>query len=418
MNKITLKKEPTLLKLKDFSTIHFSLIFKTDYVEDKILYPELINRLIITSCFDYKTGQLFSEAFVDNLAIYYEMYEIRKPDAVYLDFQFTLPNPKVLKDYDLKSSFSLIMNSILKPNTDGDKFTDYAFNHEINYLKDYFKDFKNDYYNLIYGLFYEAINPRLRSDFRIFHLDTLDKITSKDIYSYYKENVLNNSGLLYIQGDLTREEVKDLTSDYFVIDKEKLIVPSNYDFLKPRKTTQFVEKKFPITTSILYLGYIKEDMVESDLKYLILLDDILSLSAGLSPLYKKLRIDNNLIYDASSRIDKDYGILEIFVSLNVSKKDIILKLIEECFQELQDKNNLKKYVDEAINNFKLFLKRHAEYRQDKMSDRISKDLKLDSYSAFDLKMYQEVDIDLFANYISKLKLDTIYLAEGELDERN
>ena len=69
MNKITLKKEPTLLKLKDFSTIHFSLIFKTDYVEDKILYPELINRLIITSCFDYKTGQLFSEAFVDNLAI-------------------------------------------------------------------------------------------------------------------------------------------------------------------------------------------------------------------------------------------------------------------------------------------------------------------------------------------------------------
>ena len=53
-----------------------------------------------------------------------------------------------------------------------------------------------------------------------------------------------------------------------------------------------------------------------------------------------------------------------------------------------------------------------------MSDRISKDLKLDSYSASDLKMYQEVDIDLFANYISKLKLDTIYLAEGELDERN
>lgn len=100
------------------------------------------------------------------------------------------------------------------------------------------------------------------------------------------------------------------------------------------------------------------------------------------------------------------------------KKDIVLKLIEECFQELQDKNNLKKYVDEAINNFKLFLKRHAEYRQDKMSDRISKDLKLDSYSASDLKMYQEVDIDLFANYISKLKLDTIYLAEGELDERN
>ena len=257
MNKITLKKEPTLLKLKDFSTINFSLIFKTDYIEDKILYPELINRLIITSCFDYKTGQLFSEAFVDNLAIYYEMYEIRKPDAVYLEFQFTLPNPKVLKNYDLKSAFSLIMNSILKPNTDGDKFTDYAFNHEINYLKDYFKDFKNDYYDLIYGLFYEAINPRLRSDFRIFHLDTLDKITSKDIYSYYKENVLNNSGLLYIQGDLTREEVKDLTSDYFVIDKEKLIVPSNYDFLKPRKTTQFVEKKFPITTSILYLGYIK-----------------------------------------------------------------------------------------------------------------------------------------------------------------
>lgn len=346
------------------------------------------------------------------------MYEIRKPDAVYLEFQFTLPNPKVLKDYDLKSAFSLIMNSILKPNTDGDKFTDYAFNHEINYLKDYFKDFKNDYYNLIYGLFYEAINPRLRSDFRIFHLDTLDKITSKDIYSYYKENVLNNSGLLYIQGDLTREEIKDLTSDYFVIDKEKLIIPSNYDFLKPRKTTQFVEKKFPITTSILYLGYIKEDMVENNLKYLILLDDILSLSAGLSPLYKKLRIDNNLIYDASSRIDKDYGILEISVSLNVSKKDIVLKLIEECFQELQYKNNLKKYVDEAINNFKLFLKRHAEYRQDKMSDRISKDLKLDSYSASDLKMYQEVDIDLFANYISKLKLDTIYLAEGELDERN
>ena len=159
-------------------------------------------------------------------------------------------------------------------------------------------------------------------------------------------------------------------------------------------------------------------MVENDLKYLILLDDILSLSAGLSPLYKKLRIDNNLIYDASSRIDKDYGILEISVSLNVSKKDIVLKLIEECFQELQYKNNLKKYVDEAINNFKLFLKRHAEYRQDKMSDRISKDLKLDSYSASDLKMYQEVDIDLFANYISKLKLDTIYLAEGELDERN
>ena len=64
------------------------------------------------------------------------------------------------------------------------------------------------------------------------------------------------------------------------------------------------------------------------------------------------------------------------------------------------------------------LLREKDSKYASLSNRITKDLELGYLESEYLEIYKNIDIDLFMEFLNELKLDTVYLAKGVLDERS
>ena len=418
--KIILKEEPVIIKTKKYSTIDFSLIFPIKYQKKYIYYPDFISNLIVTSSHDYPTEQEFQLARNKELIIKYRIIPRRFLNNIYLKFNFCLPDPKKVHDYNIKSAFSFIMNSILKPNASNGSFNSDVFKREYDYFKEYYANEKVDKYSTIYRNFAKAVNDKLYNKYSyIANLKELSNIDATSLYNYYKKNILDNHPLIYVYGNITKTEVNDLFKDYFKKEIENVSIKKDYYyFINPRENIQYVEKKYEISDSILYLAYMKENLTKEELIYFYFLIDIINIPVGISPLFKKLRIDNNLVYYINASLMSKYGILYLKTSFNIYKKNKVLELIQECFNELKDKDIIEKYRKIVIRTIKDNIIKNKDYKYALFVDRITKDLEL-GYSLEDyLEFYTNLDLDLFIKFINEIKLDTIYLARGDLDERN
>lgn len=419
MNKIIINQEPVLLKTKKYSTIDFSFIYPIKYDKKYLYYPDFLKNILITSCFDYKTEQEFRLEMDKRLIIRYKIIPRRYLNNIYIEFNFCLPNPKKIK-YDISSAISLIMNSILKPNASDCSFNQDAFKREYDYYLELYNNMKVNNNNKIYRDFSKSVNAKLFNKYSfIANLKDFDKITSTSLYEYYEKNIMNNFPLVYVFGNITSNEVNNLLSPFIEKNIKPVKIPKDYYvFINPRKKTQYLEKKYKTSTSNLYLAYFKDNMKKEELIYYYFLIDIFNLNIGVSPLFKKLRVENNLIYDISASLISSYGVFYIETYLNVSKKDIVLKLINECFQELKKKEVIIKYQDLVIKMLKNNLLREKDSKYASLSNRITKDLELGYLESEYLEIYKNIDIDLFMEFLNELKLDTVYLAKGVLDERS
>lgn len=418
MNKIIINQEPILVKTKKYSTIDFSFIYPIKYEKKYLYYPDFLTNILGTSCMDYKNEQEFKLEMDKKLLIRYRIIPRRYLNNIYLEFNFCLPNPKKVK-YDMSSSLSLIINSILKPNICGGSFNQSAFKREYDYFIELYNSKKADINNKIFRDFSKSVNAKLFNKYSfIANLKDFKNITPTSLYKYYELNIKNNHPFIYVFGNITPKEVDELLNPFI----EKNIKPVKlkkdyYFFINPRKETQYLEKNYKTNTSTLYLAYFKDNMKKDELIYYYFLIDIFSLNIGVSPLFKKLRIDKNLIYDIHASLISNYGVFYIETYLKADKKDIVLKLINECFQELKKKEVIVKYQTLVIEMIKDNLLREKDNKYAFLSNKIIKDLKLGYLESEYLEIYKNIDIDLFIKFLNELKLDTVYLAKGVLDER-
>ena len=159
-------------------------------------------------------------------------------------------------------------------------------------------------------------------------------------------------------------------------------------------------------------------MQKEELIYLIFLGEILNLPIGVEPLFNRIRIKNNLVYDIHSSINIFYGVITITTSFENSKKDLILKIIQEEINKLQSLKNIQRYQKKVIKMVKdnvIYKKDSKYYLYDLL---INKDIGIGYSEEEILNYYQNLDLIKFIDFLKRLKLDTIYYAKGEEKNEN
>ena len=159
-------------------------------------------------------------------------------------------------------------------------------------------------------------------------------------------------------------------------------------------------------------------MQKEELIYLIFLGDILNLPIGVEPLFNRIRIKNNLVYDIHSSINIFYGVITITTSFENSKKDLILKIVQEEINKLQSLKNIQRYQKKVIKMVKdnvIYKKDSKYYLYDLL---INKDIGIGYSEEEILNYYQNLDLIKFIDFLKRLKLDTIYYAKGEEKNEN
>lgn len=419
MNKelITLKREPYIIKNK-YSTIDFFFIFPALYKKEYMFYLLLLKQILLNSSFLYKNEKLYKRKWEDLMIISESLTNRILNNNLYLEFRLTVPNPKIVKNYDLDSSFSFFINTIYKPNIVGNKFNKKVFERERTFLKeDILMSLKN-VYSESYQKFLNLVDDKgILKDNIYNNLDLIKNANEYELYDVYNELIINNKPIIMVYGDVDKSIVS-LIKKYVNIKNEKVKLNIDYyNFLFPREKCKYVIENSKYNQSILYVAYKVKKMNNNDLIYLNLIKNILGIGAE-SLIFKTLRVDSGLVYSCSTWCDSITGLLVIETYINNNSNDIVLEKIKNLIDMLKNKEILRKEIYRVLESLKYSVIRKKDNKNKKLDDFIKYKFKFGFTIEKLIEKYSNLDLDLTIDFINRLVLDTVYFYKGDFNEKN
>ncbi len=419
MNKelITLKREPYIIKNK-YSTIDFFFIFPALYKKEYMFYLLLLKQILLNSSFLYKNEKLYKRKWEDLMIISESLTNKILNNNLYLEFRLTVPNPKVIKNYDLERAFSFFINTIYKPNIVGNKFNKKVFERERTFLKeDILMSLKN-VYSESYQKFLNLVDDKgILKDNIYNNLDLIKNANEYELYDVYNELIINNKPIIMVYGDVDKSIVS-LIKKYVNIKNEKVKLNIDYyNFLFPREKCKYVIENSKYNQSILYVAYKVKKMNNNDLIYLNLIKNILGIGAE-SLIFKTLRVDSGLVYSCSTWCDSISGLLVIETYINNNSNDIVLEKIKNLIDMLKNKEILRKEIYRVLESLKYSVIRKKDNKNKKLDDFIKYKFKFGFTIEKLIEKYSNLDLDLTIDFINRLVLDTVYFYKGDFNEKN
>lgn len=419
MNKelITLKREPYIIKNK-YSTIDFFFIFPALYKKEYMFYLLLLKQILLNSSFLYKNEKLYKRKWEDLMIISESLTNKILNNNLYLEFRLTVPNPKVIKNYDLERAFSFFINTIYKPNIVGNKFNKKVFERERTFLKeDILMSLKN-VYSESYQKFLNLVDDKgILKDNIYNNLDLIKNANEYELYDVYNELIINNKPIIMVYGDVDKSIVS-LIKKYVNIKNEKVKLNIDYyNFLFPREKCKYVIENSKYNQSILYVAYKVKKMNNNDLIYLNLIKNILGIGAE-SLIFKTLRVDSGLVYSCSTWCDSISGLLVIETYINNNSNDIVLEKIKNLIDMLKNKEILRKEIYRVLESLKYSVIRKKDNKNKKLDDFIKYKFKFGFTIEKLIEKYSNLDLDLTIDFINRSVLDTVYFYKGDFNEKN
>lgn len=331
------------IKTNKFKTISVDVNFYRAIKEDEITKRNLLKMILLDSNNNYKTEReliIESERLYD-IKISSDISRIGKFSD--LSFQTKFLNEKYTEADMNKESIIFFLSLIFDPYVKEGRFINIdkqknRLYQEINSLKD--NKIKYSMLKLM-----EKIKDKPYSYNPYGQKEDLDDITGKELYDYYKKVISEDQIDIFVLGDFSSNEMKEIFKEYFKVntfkkENKNLIIPE----LVPRKRIVKYHEYDKVSQSQLVLLCSLNNLTDFERKYTIkLYNEILGGSSS-SVLFSRVREDKGYCYYINSGVKAYDNIL--LINSGVEKKNIepAIKLIRRC---LKDINN-GKVSDELI----------------------------------------------------------------------
>lgn len=331
------------IKTNKFKTISVDVNFYRAIKEDEITKRNLLKMILLDSNNNYKTER---ELIIESE----RLYDIKISSGISrigkfsdLSFQTKFLNEKYTEADMNKESIIFFLSLIFDPYVKEGRFINIdkqknRLYQEINSLKD--NKIKYSMLKLM-----EKIKDKPYSYNPYGQKEDLDDITGKELYDYYKKVISEDQIDIFVLGDFSSNEMKEIFKEYFKVntfkkENKNLIIPE----LVPRKRIVKYHDYDKVSQSQLVLLCSLNNLTDFERKYTIkLYNEILGGSSS-SVLFSRVREDKGYCYYINSGVKAYDNIL--LINSGVEKKNIepAIKLIRRC---LKDINN-GKVSDELI----------------------------------------------------------------------
>ena len=331
------------IKTNKFKTISVDVNFYRAIKEDEITKRNLLKMILLDSNNNYKTER---ELIIESE----RLYDIKISSGISrigkfsdLSFQTKFLNEKYTEADMNKESIIFFLSLIFDPYVKEGRFINIdkqknRLYQEINSLKD--NKIKYSMLKLM-----EKIKDKPYSYNPYGQKEDLNDITGKELYDYYKKVISEDQIDIFVLGDFSSNEMKEIFKEYFKVntfkkENKNLIIPE----LVPRKRIVKYHEYDKVSQSQLVLLCSLNNLTDFERKYTIkLYNEILGGSSS-SVLFSRVREDKGYCYYINSGVKAYDNIL--LINSGVEKKNIepAIKLIRRC---LKDINN-GKVSDELI----------------------------------------------------------------------
>lgn len=417
--KLNISKKIFFVENKDFQTIQIRVLFPFEEKEKDIAKIALLPNLLIYMNEEYNTEEKYQKAKMENMIQAINCSRIMIGTTGYLSFNLLIPDTHSLRKNILEKQIKFFEKMIYHPKIINQGFDPFEVEREINSLTMAIENNskKINFYQARKGL--ELIDKDgILSRSIDNHQEQLKEITPQNLYEYYLKIIKNKTPMIFVMGNVDKQEITEYINKYLYKKNTKVQykIDLNYNYFQsPNKDIQRVSETSNFKSSSLSLYYKVENMKKSDAIYLELIRNLLaSLSSHL--LNKKLRNEYELIYSSKVIDYPNFGIFEITVHIDKDKKDITEEKIQEVLENLKDPEFIAPYLENIKNRKRINLLRLSDDKFSILSDYMKKTLKIEKKAEEQYKQIKQIKPQEIADFINRLKLDTVYFIEEETHE--
>lgn len=338
---------------------------------------------------------------------------------IHLTSSFINENYLVEKENLFSKQLDLMKDILFSPLLENGEFTKTVIEQKKRELKERLAALKDDKYSYALDKTLECMGQgEVLGLSGIGYEEDIDQISAKDI-NQALEYMLNDDTIeIYAVGHFSQENIEQI-KNCFTFASRKPNYQAALTFKSSREAVQNLSEIQNLTQSKFNIGFqANTDFLSENHEAMTIFNGIFGAFSH-SRLFKNVREKHSLCYYISSSYDAFNGVIIVSCGIEADQAEHVLDLVNEQLQDIQNghisdeelavtkimfANSLKKSQDEPGNIILLKYNR----------DIVNKTETTDEY----LKKLLAVTKEEIINASKLLKLDTIFLLKGEIDDGN
>lgn len=404
-----------VIKTDVFKTVTLEINFLRKIKKEEITTRNFLSEILVQSSKNYPSKRLLALKSNDLYNANISTQNSRIGNFSDLSFSLQFLNEKYTEIGMQKKSIEFFFDTIFNPNVKDNNFDLKSFNIVKEAIKTEIKSVKDNMtkYALIKML--EKMGKDEPYTYIGFgYLEDLEKITTENLYEYYKDVLRSDKVDIFIVGDVDVEEIVSLVNNNLKINtvKKELGNPViEHDKIRSRLSK--VSEWENIIQSKLNIGCKLKNLSEFERKYVLLVYNEILGGSSESKLFKNVREKNSLVYYVNSALKIYDNLLMIYCGLNKKDSDKALNIIKKEMTNMKKGNILDEEIKVAKEGIITSLNTITDSPARIISLYFSKELTSGDDINKRIEMVNKVTKEDIISLASKIKIDTVYLMYGE-----
>lgn len=413
-----------VIKTNKFKTVTVKVNFKRKLEKQEITMRNMLINMLCESTEEYNSKRLMNIACEDLYELQYGASNYISGKYNIMGFGITFLNEKYTEQGYTEKSIDFLTNIIFKPNIECKKgikyFKEENFKQAYDLLKNNIISFEEDPGTYSRVRMQEVMEPDSCISYRgCGYLEDLESIDSKKLYKYYESMINSDIIDIFVIGEVNVSSIKRIIESCFK-DLKTLKKPTESHFILPNKKRlipKVYKESKDISQSKLAIGLKIDKMTDFELRYVLNVYSYILGGGPDSKLFKNVREKNSLCYYISSVASPLTSTLIIQAGINASDFKLATSLIKKELSNMRK----GKFTDEDIIKAKITYINGLKELEDSSRSLISLYAGMEYLNSNTLE-----DRFIYINKVTKadvlklskkIHMDTIYLLEGEDNEK-
>ena len=408
-----------VIKTNNFKTVRVEVKFRNVVKKEEITLRNLLKMVLIESTKKFDTERKFVIESEELYDLKLSSTSSRVGNFTTLSFNLTFLNEEYTEKGLHNKSLDFLMEVLFNPNVSNNKFDSLSFNNCVNKLEKSImgrKDNKTKY--SIFALLQHMGDYAYSYD-QYGYLSDLKNIDEAKLYEYYKKVLMNDLVDVYVIGNVDSNEIKEYFINNFKINsfkKEK--TNALIDEVLPRKRVKVFKEEDVVNQTKIAIGLRFNDVSEYERKYVLYVYNEILGGSGNSLLFDTVREKNSLAYYINSIAQGYDNLLIIYTGIDKDRVDLGLKLIKKTIKDIEKGKFTLDMFNNAVNMITSSLKLSLETQPSVINNYYAMNILNSDDINTRISKFEKVTKEDVINFSKKIKMDTIFLLEGDHNEED
>lgn len=408
-----------VIKTNNFKTVRVEVKFRNVVKKEEITLRNLLKMVLIESTKKFDTERKFVIESEELYDLKLSSTSSRVGNFTTLSFNLTFLNEEYTEKGLHNKSLDFLMEVLFNPNVSNNKFDSLSFNNCVNKLEKSImgrKDNKTKY--SIFALLQHMGDYAYSYD-QYGYLSDLKNIDEAKLYEYYKKVLMNDLVDVYVIGNVDSNEIREYFINNFKINsfkKEK--TNALIDEVLPRKRVKVFKEEDAVNQTKIAIGLRFNDVSEYERKYVLYVYNEILGGSGNSLLFDTVREKNSLAYYINSIAQGYDNLLIIYTGIDKDRVDLGLKLIKKTIKDIEKGKFTSDMFNNAINMITSSLKLSLETQPSVINNYYAMNILNSDDINTRISKFEKVTKEDVINFSKKIKMDTIFLLEGDYNEED